>query len=393
MSARLAAALLYVAVSMGCGRDEVPVPVPEAGKSELQAAARRGDDSVRLAREEAARAMEEAVRARDAARSAQEATARVVAQEAARKASLDGDRAARAEAARRAQEAEREAERKADEERRAAFQERLHKGMILIPAGTFRMGCNDELDPGCGDEEKPVHEVELDAYWIDATEVTVAQFKECVDSGSCDKPSPAPPPSWGDDDRPEDWRWACTWGRDGMDSHPVNCVSWTQARMYCRYRFKRLPTEAEWERAARGTDGRRYPWGNEAPGSGGKVANLADDSAARPRPGLEVTKGYDDGFRGTAPVGSFPDGASPYGVLDMAGNESEWVNDYYEFDYYAKSPPKNPQGPSWTRTHVIRGGGWLDRAGDVRVSARTFRESDQTYMAPGFRCAVDAAAH
>jgi formylglycine-generating enzyme required for sulfatase activity len=187
--------------------------------------------------------------------------------------------------------------------------------MVYIPAGIFTMGSNDS------ENEQPVHEVYLDGFWIDKYEVTNAQYAACVAEGECGDPC-----------------YASDLTDTAISDHPVRCVSWYQARAYCGWADRRLLNEAEWEKAARGTDGRLYPWGNQAP-----TPFLAN---------------YYKHVGGTTAVGSYPAGASPYGVLDMAGNVREWVWDYYDEDYYSQSPEKNPFGPSSGGYRVLRGGDW-----------------------------------
>ena len=183
----------------------------------------------------------------------------------------------------------------------------LAAGPVFVPAGEFLMGPAED-DYTAKSVEKPQHRVYLDAYWIDRTEVTKAQYQQCVAARKCRAPS-------------------CVGTR--VDEHPVVCVSWQDAADYCAWAGKRLPTEAEWEKAARGTDGRKYPWGNEAPDCGRL------NFFFRSKPCVESTSA----------VGAFPSGASPYGALDMAGNVSEWVADWYDEKYYASSPTQNPTGP------------------------------------------------
>jgi formylglycine-generating enzyme required for sulfatase activity len=203
--------------------------------------------------------------------------------------------------------------------------------MVYVPAGEFLMGSTagdiDALLAQCSDckresfaEEQPQHTVFLDAFWIDRTEVTNAQYRECMEAGVCQEPD-----CWDDDHL-------------NAPDQPVVCMTWADAQDYAAWVGGRLPTEAEWEKAARGTDGRIYPWGNSQPDC------------------------HKANFYGCAndplPVGSHPDGASPYGALDMAGNVREWVADWYDADYYSQSPLRNPQGPESGAFRVLRGGGF-----------------------------------
>jgi len=218
--------------------------------------------------------------------------------------------------------------------------------LMYVPAGEFLMGSEDS---DAYDDEAPEHTVNLDAYWIDKTEVTNEMYKACVNAGKCDAPS-----STSDYDNPE------------YSNHPVVYVSWDDATTYCQWAGRRLPTEAEWEKAARGTDGRKYPWGDEAPTDG--LAN------------------FNWNVGDTTPVGNYPDGASPYGALDMAGNVWEWVNDFYDENYYATSPRNSPPGPSASAPRVLRGGSWGDGARDLRAPFRG--RGVARFADGGFRCAA-----
>jgi formylglycine-generating enzyme required for sulfatase activity len=232
--------------------------------------------------------------------------------------------------------------------------------MVLVPAGEFTMGSNDG-----GADEKPVHQVYLDAFWIDVYEVTNALYKKCVDVGTCQPPASL-----------SSAKQSSYFGNSQFDNYPVTYVSWDDAKTYCEWAGKRLPTESEWEKAARGTDMRVYPWGNQWDGSKANVELRVGD---------------------TTPVGSYPAGASPYGVLDMAGNVWEWVVDWHDIHYYANSPSRNPQGPSSGQYRTLRGGGWADDYYYARAANRydftypTFRFDFYyptfRYNFVGFRCA------
>jgi len=220
--------------------------------------------------------------------------------------------------------------------------------LINVPAGEFTMGSNDY------DDEKPIHTVYLDAYYIDKYEVTVAQFRKfCIVTG---RTMPIQP-SW-----------------NQGDNYPVVCVTWEDASAYASWSGKRLPSEAEWEKAARGTDKRKYPWGNAWDAS---KCNSADP----------LTAESDDGFTNTAPVGSFLQGASPYGVMDMTGNVWEWCADWYGNNYYSQSPNNNPNGPSSGSDRVLRGGGWYNFQYHCRSSYRTNGTPQDRIYYYGFRCA------
>ena len=229
--------------------------------------------------------------------------------------------------------------------------------MVLVPAGEFTMGSNDG-----GDDEKPVHQVSLDAYYLDKYEVTVGQYAKFLEARGVNGP-----PMWTTMDQPS------------HQKRPVVNVDWSDASNYCEWAGKRLPTEAEWEKAARGTDGRIYPWGNEPPDP------------------LRANYGKEKWNNHTAlvPVGQLKDGKSPYGIYDLAGNVWEWVSDWYDQDYYTTSPPQNPKGPENGKYRVLRGGSWDLAPENLRSTRRDFNlPLSPSYESPsyrnfnsGFRCA------
>lgn len=244
--------------------------------------------------------------------------------------------------------------------------------MIYIAGGTFQMGgLNDNAQP----DEEPDHKVTLKGFWLDQTEVTNAQYALCVAAGVCEIPrelKSATRPSY--------------YGNPEFADYPVIYVTWNQAKTYCEWAGRRLPTEAEWEYAARGNDFRNFPWGDAEPTE--ELANF----------------GYKN--KDTVKVGSYPKGASPFGILDMAGNVWEWVADFYSSTYYQKSPAENPTGPDKPGPNglqmVLRGGSWADDIIELRVSNRGFAlaqnlEADKLSNAyagqandrTGFRCAAD----
>ncbi len=248
--------------------------------------------------------------------------------------------------------------------------------MVYVPAGAFIMG--NILGVG-RDEEAPKHRVTLDGYWIDRTEVTNAQYHAFVNATGHRAPALC---------EPEDM----TYNDGDKADHPVVCVNLDDAQAYCAWAGGRLPTEAEWEKAARGVDERIYPWGNSIDGS---RANYCDVNCDTDKKGTGAGDGYgqtgpdtgaNDGYARTAPVGSYPAGASPYGALDMAGNVWEWVTDWYNFYYYAKSPQLNPQGPNSGEYRVLRGGAWSGLATNARACFRAWFKPEQGDRAVGFRC-------
>jgi len=249
--------------------------------------------------------------------------------------------------------------------------------MIYIPAGVFIMGqsseemmalCLQEMDRESCDwyhvpDEDPVHIVNLNGFWIDKTEVTNAMYHKCVVAGVCTAPFEHEPSSI--DDFSAIPKYA---------DYPVKQVHWKQAQTYCHWAGRTLPTEAQWEKAARGVDARLYPWGNVQPTD--KLASFS--------------KLYD--LDSIVPVGSYPEGASPYGLLDMAGNVAEWVADWYDETYYAISPIENPTGPESGRIHILRGGSSLSVPYDILTSTRFWiSEEAVPDITNGFRCAINTS--
>ena len=225
--------------------------------------------------------------------------------------------------------------------------------LLYVPAGKFTMGSENGED-----HEKPVHIVSLHAFRIDQTEVTNGMYALCVRDGKCVAPGSK-----------ESLTRPSYYGEAQYNNYPVVFVDWDRAKTYCEWAGRRLPSEAEWEKAARGTYAFDYPWGNSMPDKG--LLN------------------YNDFIGDTTEVGIYPKGASPYGALDMAGNVWEWVNDWFAADYYRNSPESNPPGPSTGRTHVLRGGSWNLNDDLVRSTYRGTHPSEPN-LGIGFRCAVDA---
>jgi formylglycine-generating enzyme required for sulfatase activity len=254
--------------------------------------------------------------------------------------------------------------------------------MVYVPAGQFSMGSKLGLL-----DEKPVHIIQLDAFWMDRTEVTNEMYRKCVQAGKCDEPSNL-----------------LYYNDPQYSNHPVVFVSWTNAVSYCSSVNRRLPTEAEWEKAAVWDPVRNekliYPWGNEYDCSKGNF----DDEIELDSSLMQAGSISCDGYRLTAPVGSFPEGASPYGALDMGGNVWEWVHDAFlgvnpfnttVQNYYAFSPFENPMGvsPAITGYRGLRGGSWNWIYGYGRSAYRLGFGKDDTYDGVGFRCAEATRFH
>jgi formylglycine-generating enzyme required for sulfatase activity len=230
---------------------------------------------------------------------------------------------------------------------------------------------NDESEEN---DQKPAHLVRLDTYFIDETEVTNGAYAQCVDAGVCDPP-----------DSPNATFHSAYYGDPTFDDYPVIFVSWYDAEIFCEWRGARLPSEAEWEKAAAfdPVEGLKtiYPWGDAFDGT---RLNYCDQSCPRDFRDAAV----DDGYQDTAPVGSYSDGRSPLGLYDMAGNVMEWVNDWYNRRAYEESGDTNPLGPLEGEFKVIRGGSWLSALEDVTVTVRDSFDPLVTRANLGFRCAM-----
>ena len=221
--------------------------------------------------------------------------------------------------------------------------------MALVPAGEFMMGSS------MGDaDEQPMHRVYVETFFMDKYQVSVSQYARFLDATS--------------QEAPPDWS---IMNRSQHQKRPVANVDWPEAKAYCTWAGKRLPTEAEWEKAARGTDGRTYPWGNEHPTK--FFAN--------------VNQEHWNNHAALTPVGIFEDGKSPYGVYDMAGNVWEWVSDWYDPNYYTMSPSQNPTGPPRGESKVIRGGSWGSGPEALRSADREIHSPSFRGLGTGFRCA------
>jgi eukaryotic-like serine/threonine-protein kinase len=263
------------------------------------------------------------------------------------------------------------------------------EGMVKIAGGLFFMGGEEASDLP---QEKPTHQVKLSPYCIDKTEVTTEAYVQCSDTGKCERASIENDFAGISDHDREVYDPLCNErATKERGHHPINCVTWEMAQSYCVNRGGRLPTEAEWEFAARGPDGRKYPWGNDEPTGGHLNACGAECVAWAKANHVEDVKAMyksDDKWPNTAPVGSFPAGNSPFGLEDVVGNVWEWVADYY--GPYTKEPQVDPKGPVDGKKHVIRGGAW--NGSEVSWVRPTFRWRDDPKTKShgiGFRCAAN----
>lgn len=239
----------------------------------------------------------------------------------------------------------------------AGSEERDPVEMIRIPAGPFLMG----NPTGVGrPDEQPRRKIYVDSFFIDKYEVTNARYLSFVRQTG----HRSPPDPYGDGE---------LLSAKGIEHLPVVQINWYDAVEYCHWAGKRLPSEAEWEKAARGQDGRLFPWGNEA--ATAAHANFDREWAEK---------------QTLHPVGSLPAGRSPYGVEDMSGNAREWVQDWYKPDYYEQAPARDPRGPEGGVLRVIRGGSWHSPVADIRASARGKGGFALRTHGTGFRCAADS---
>ena len=287
--------------------------------------------------------------------------------------------------------------------------------MVYVPEGKFIMGTTEGED-----KELPLHSVFLSGYWIGKYPVTVAQYRAFVKETNYVTDSEKGEGSWIEEGGKI--RYDVSWDKPNFkqeDNHPVICVSWNDANAYIKWLSQKigidfcLPTEAQWEKAARGTDQRTYPWGNQIPD--GSLANFADLNYRKRfgKEGRNSDASVNDGYAQTSPVNAYPKGQSPYGVFDMAGNTIDWLYDWYEPEYYSKSPLNNPNGPvrnikrkkfkipgGWASNlkRCIRGGAWTDASGELSLaegghSIRSdMRERTDQYSSDdhlGFRLARD----
>ena len=223
--------------------------------------------------------------------------------------------------------------------------------MVLVTAGEFTMGSDAYTQ-----YSRPAHTISVDEFWIDKYEVRNLDYEKCIAAGACQPPSNSSSATR-----------SSYFGNPQYDMFPVIFVSWNDANTYCKWLGRRLPTEAEWEKAARGSYQLNYPWGNDFD------SNRVNSS--------------EDGIGDTLPVNAHPNGASPYGALNMAGNVWEWVADWYDADYYINSPGANPKGPDSGNFRVVRGGGYDNNQYNVGTIIRSRESPDFSSPDLGFRCA------
>jgi len=245
-----------------------------------------------------------------------------------------------------------------------------HDEMVRMPAGSFIMGSDRKVDRNAYQPEFPQRKVYLDTYEIDKFEVTTVQYLRFVLAT----------------DRPPllDWQYDGGNFQESMASHPVMHVTWYDAEAYCRWVGKRLPTSAEWEKAARGEDGRIYPWGNQPAGlSRANFGRTGLSGPVRDRPERLLL------YPPIISVDKYENSVSPYGVYQMSGNVAEWTADWYDPNYYKTAPDRNPKGPERGTQKAFRGGGWIDSTPSVRPAQRNGADPNTKMNWLGFRCARD----
>jgi formylglycine-generating enzyme required for sulfatase activity len=253
--------------------------------------------------------------------------------------------------------------------------------MVFVPGGTFKMGstdaevedaitlCKQHYSP-CNRwyymRESPQHAVSLDSYWFDQTEITNARYRLCVEDGGCSELQACK-------------KGESTYNDAAKSDHPAVCVSWDEAQDYCQWAGGRLPAEAEWEYAFRGENSLIYPWGNSFDGTRLNYCDVNCDLS-------HADDAFDDGYQTTAPAGSYPQGASWVGVLNMGGNVAEWAADW--FDKFSSDSLSNPVGPSSGREKLVKGCSWFFQPAYCRGATRGSVDPDSRMDYLGFRCAV-----
>jgi len=241
--------------------------------------------------------------------------------------------------------------------------------LLYVAEGSFEMGSPRDIGQL---DEGPIHTVFLDAFWIDQTEVTNEMYVAFLNAQGNQQEGGVAWLELDDEDAYIEFEDGVFKPKEGAEQQPVSEVTWFGANAYCKWAGRRLPTEAEWEKAARGNQRGQYPWGEEQP--------------------LSFRLNFDQQVSNRIPVGSYPQGASPYGALDMAGNVEEWVNDWFDPAYYRNSPPRNPLGPRQPRRdRILRGGSWYDTAYEVRSTYRNKDLPTESVDDRGFRCAISAS--